>query len=214
VFYIAVASPLDQIGERYLLSAHMAQHMTIIYVCVPLVLTGTPLWLADAALAPAAVRGVARVLVHPVAAAAAFALCLAGWHVPAAYDHALQVKLIHVCQHLSFFAVGMLMWWPLLSPSSRLPRLPAGVRILYIFALGVLQTPLAAFLTFSREVLYPTYAFAPRLTALSPLEDQILGGTLMTVGGMFIALGLISWAFFVWHRESNREESHPPPPAR
>jgi putative membrane protein len=205
VFYLAVGSPLDQIGERFLLSAHMVQHMIIVYLAAPLVLTGLPVWLVDAALARSGIRAVVRVLTRPVVAAVLFALCMAFWHVPAAYDHALRVKVVHVAQHLSFFAAALLMWWPLLSPSRLLPRLPAGARILYVFALGVLQTPLAAFLTFSREVLYPTYEFAPRLTPLGPLEDQILGGTLMTVGGMFIALGLIAWAFFVWHRESEAD---------
>src|ERR1022692_4343179 len=29
IFYVAVGSPLDQVGERFLLSAHMVQHLLI-----------------------------------------------------------------------------------------------------------------------------------------------------------------------------------------
>ena len=38
VFYLAVGSPLDQIGERFLLSGHMVQHQLIMYVAAVLFL--------------------------------------------------------------------------------------------------------------------------------------------------------------------------------
>src|SRR5882757_2278516 len=47
VFYLAVGSPLDQAGERYLLSAHMLQHQLIIYPAAVLFLTGLPAWLVS-----------------------------------------------------------------------------------------------------------------------------------------------------------------------
>ena len=40
IFYLAVGSPLDQAGERFLLSAHMVQHQLIIYPAAILFLTG------------------------------------------------------------------------------------------------------------------------------------------------------------------------------
>jgi hypothetical protein len=45
---------------------------------------------------------------------------------------------------------------------------------------------------------------------LTPREDQVLGGTIMGIGGMFIALGLISWSFYCWHRQSEAESSSRP----
>ena len=45
IFYLAVGSPLDQAGERYLLSAHMLQHQLIIYPAAVLFLLGLPDWL-------------------------------------------------------------------------------------------------------------------------------------------------------------------------
>jgi len=42
VAYIAVGSPLDQIGEAFLFSAHMLQHMLLIYVAAPLIVLGLP----------------------------------------------------------------------------------------------------------------------------------------------------------------------------
>ena len=209
VFYLAVGSPLDEIGERYLFSAHMLQHLIIVNLAAPLVLAGTPRWLLDGIIDRPPLRPILRALSAPVAAAVLFALCLSIWHVPAIYDAALRDKLLHVVQHLMFFATALVLWWPLVSPSAVLPRRTPGVQVLYVVGLGALQFPLVAFLNFSREALYPTYEFAPRLIALAPREDQILGGALMGVGGMFVSLGLISRCFIRWHRESES----PSPPA-
>jgi putative membrane protein len=111
-----------------------------------------------------------------------------------------------------FFAAAIVYWWPFISPSQVAPRRPPGVQILYVVASGALQFPLIAFLTFSREVLYPTYEFAPRLINLSARDDQVLGGTIMGIGGMFMALGLISWCFYRWHRQSEADSASSPPP--
>ena len=42
VFYLAVGSPLDQIAERFLFSAHMLQHQLLIYPAAILFLLGIP----------------------------------------------------------------------------------------------------------------------------------------------------------------------------
>jgi putative membrane protein len=49
IFYLAVGSPLDQAGERFLLSAHMIQHQLLIYPAAILFLLGLPAWLMDRA---------------------------------------------------------------------------------------------------------------------------------------------------------------------
>jgi len=210
VFYLAVGSPLDQIGERFLFSAHMLQHMLIVNLAAPLVLTGMPVWLLDCLIDRPVVRPLVRRLTAPVVAAVVYALCLSIWHVPAAYDAALRDKLLHVVQHLMFFAAALVLWWPLVSPSQAAPRRSPGVQVLYVVGMGALQFPLVAFLNFSRESLYPTYAFAPRLVNLTPQEDQVLGGAIMGIGGMFLSFGLISWSFYRWHRQSERDASVPP----
>lgn len=205
VFYLAVGSPLDQIGERFLFSAHMLQHMIIIYIAAPLVLVGTPAWLIDRVIDRRVVRPVVRTMTAPVVTAVVYALVLSLWHVPAAYDAALRDKFLHIIQHLMFFAAAIMLWWPLISPSQVARARPPGVQVLYVVGMGGLQFPLVAFLNFSREVLYPTYEFAPRLINLSPQEDQVLGGAMMGIGGMLVTLGLISWSFICWHRQSEPE---------
>ncbi len=208
-FYLAVGSPLDQIGEQFLFSAHMLQHMIIVYLAAPLVLTGLPVWWLDRVIDRPVVRPVVRAATAPVAAAVIYALSVSLWHIPGAYEAALRDKLVHVVQHLMFFGVALIQWWPLVSPSRVAPARPPGVQVLYLVGLGGLQFPLVAFLNFSREVLYPTYDFAPRLLNLTPHEDQVLGGAIMGVGGMFISLGLISWSFYRWTRQTEPDPAVP-----
>jgi putative membrane protein len=73
--------------------------------------------------------------------------------------------------------------------------------MLYIFFVTVAMTPAFAFIVFSNGVLYPTYEFAPRITSLTPMEDQVLGGALMKLGGMTVALIAFAWSFLTWSRE-------------
>ena len=53
ITYLAVGSPLDQLGEQFLFSAHMLQHMLLIYCASTLFIYGTPAWLVDWLLEPA-----------------------------------------------------------------------------------------------------------------------------------------------------------------
>ena len=38
------------------------------------------------------------------------------WHIPALYDAAAEHPLLHALEHLSFFAAGVALWWPLIQP--------------------------------------------------------------------------------------------------
>src|SRR6202795_4315297 len=43
--FVAGATPLHNISEQYLLSAHMVQHLIFTLVAAPLLVAGTPAWL-------------------------------------------------------------------------------------------------------------------------------------------------------------------------
>lgn len=201
---------MDQIGERFLFWAHMVQHMVIVYVVAPLILAGLPGWVVDWFVKGRVVGPVLRFVTRPVVAGTVYVLSLSFWHVPAAYDYALRTKIVHVSQHLTFLTTAILLWWPLFTRSKLLPPLPYGAQILYVFAIGGLQMPLVGLIVFSREILYPTYEFAPRLMDLDPIQDQVMGGAIMGVGGMFITLGLITRAFYHWHMQSRTDEPASP----
>ena len=62
------------------------------------------------------------------------------------------------------------------------------------------QLPVFAFLTFANEAIYPTYAWAPRIINLDPLNDQILGGVIMKVVNMGFSLTILVSCFYYWSR--------------
>jgi putative membrane protein len=210
VFYLAEGSPLHDLAEIYLFSAHMVQHLLLSYVVALLFIVGTPVWILRPLLLNRVAKPVAKVLTRPVVAAVVFSLFFSGWHFPAVYEGALGSDIVHHSEHIIFIGTALLMWWPLLSPLPELPRLSNVGQILYLFALPFGQFLVAALLTFSSQVIYPTYAAAPRLLGMSALSDQQLGGAIMKFGG-FIVYGIpLVLAFFRWYRIENSSVARPP----
>jgi putative membrane protein len=203
LFYLAVGSPLDQVSERFLLSAHMVQHLLIMYPVALLMLLGTPSWMVDPLLSPPRLRRPLRMLLHPVTCGAVSSLVISLWHAPFLYEWALQDKLVHVGEHLMFLAVSLLYWWPLASPSGAFPAPGYGARLLYICATEVAMIPVAAYVVFSGDILYPTYEYAPRLIAgFTPAIDQLTAGAIMKFIGMGVSLTAMGICFFKWSKAS------------
>jgi putative membrane protein len=206
IFYLAVGSPLDQISEAYLLSAHMLQHQLLIYPAAILFLLGIPWWMIDALLQPRWVFAVARFFTRPVIAALVFLLVFGGWHAPWLYSAALTHKVIHVGEHLLFFGSALLYWWPLLSPSRRLPPLGYGSQMLYLLAVIIGLTPIHAYITFSHDTLYATYELAPRLFAnFSPQDDQLLAGVSMQLVALAVSMIACAVSFYRWYEAGERK---------
>ncbi len=206
IVYLAVGSPLDQIGEQFLFCAHMTQHMLLIYFSPVLFIFGTPTWLIDWLLKPEWLRKAMNVLTHPACGGLLFTFIYTIWHIPALYESALHDKRIHILEHWTMFSLGLIMLWPYLTTSTRVPRRSYGIRMLAIFLLMVGQLPVFAFLTFAGEAIYPTYAWAPRIIDLDPLNDQILGGIIMKVVNMGFSLTILAISFYCWAKSEEQDD--------
>lgn len=205
IFYLAVGSPLDQAGERFLFSAHMIQHQLIIYPAAILFLTGMPAWLVSHLTGRPGLKRVLGFITHTGICALGYTAVMSIWHVPALYDWALRDRAVHIAEHVTFFASALLLWWPLFSPSREFPPIRLPMQMVYLVAIAILATPLFAYLAFSKDILYPTYEYAPRLIPdFSPAQDQLLGAAIMKLGGMFVGFLAMIWVFFRWYRESER----------
>ena len=167
ILFIALLSPIHELGDNYLFSAHMVQHLLLISVVCPLLLLGTPAWLLRPMLRHPRVMGAARTLTRPVVAFVLFNLVFAFWHLPVLYDLALRQQGIHILEHIMFLGAGLIMWWPILSPLPELPRSPYVVQMLYLFLQPTVPSILGAIITFSDGTLYAWYAEAPRIWGIS-----------------------------------------------
>jgi putative membrane protein len=197
VLLLALLSPLDAVGEGYLLSAHMLQHVAISDAAPALLVAAIrgPLvffLLPAAVLAPLArlhrLRRVLRLLLEPAVAFGLWVVVFAAWHVPGAYDYVLTRPLLHGFEHASFVVAGTLVWLQLIDPARR-ARLTRGRRLALAGLLFACGQVLAYVLIFSYRPLYPAYADQPeRLFGLSPLRDQQLAGLVM-MAEQLLALG-------------------------
>jgi putative membrane protein len=199
---VALNGPLHDLSDHYLFSAHMVQHLVLTLVVPPLLLAGTPGWMADTVLRALARRRplgtLIRVLTRPLPAFACYAVALIAWHLPGPYNAALEAHPWHVVEHVALIATAVLGWWPILSPATVAPALPYGAQLLYLFVFGMPMTVVAAFVTGAEHVLYPFYAAAPRIFDIAPLTDQRLGGVIMWVPAAVIPVLVFSLVFFRW----------------
>ncbi|MGH7458302.1 MAG: cytochrome c oxidase assembly protein [Longimicrobiaceae bacterium] len=206
VMFAALQGWLHDLSDYFLFSAHMVQHLILILLMPPLLLAGLPAWMLRPALGVPGVRPLARWLTNPVVAFLLANSLFAAWHFPAPYDLMMRDHGVHVAMHLMIMAVGVVMWWPVASPLPELPRIAPPLQMVYLFVLGVPMMLVAALITFSGTPLYEWYVEAPRITPLSPLDDQRLGGVIMWVpGGLALWLS-ITVVYFRWSGGETRED--------
>ncbi len=201
---LALLSPLDHIGEEYLLSAHMTQHVLIgdvaplllaLGVAGPLALFVVPRPVLRA-LARRRPRAVLRILGRPWVAFAAWAAVMWGWHVPVAYQYALEHPWAHNVEHVSMITIGLMVWMHILGLVPR-RRMSHARRAGY--ALGLLAVGMAlSEVLFLRGPLYSVYIDQPeRLLGLSPTADQTRAALLMAAEQMITlvtAAALLMWS--------------------
>ena len=202
----ALVSPIDGLGEDYLFSAHMVQHVLLSDIAPLLLLLG----LSRVIMRPAT-RRLMRVeralgpLANPVTGIVIWLTIMYVWHLPALYDAATENPLIHVLEHVSFFAAGLALWWPLVQPVPMRHRLTGLQPIGYIGAAKAGLAALGLYLAWSSTALYPYYETTPRIWGLSPVEDQNVGGVIMMVEQSF-TLVLVMVALFVRALTQSEEE--------
>lgn len=208
VLLVALLSPLHTLGDDYLFSAHMLQHLLLMQVVPPLLLLGIPAWAVQQALAWAPIRWSERMLGQPLVAWSLGIGTMWVWHLPVLYNAALEHEGIHIVEHLAFLVTATMLWWPVVAPleAARLAPLAA---LLYLFAAMTASSILGIILTFAPPGLYPAYlhptdalGILPLLRdgwGLSPAADQQLGGLLMWVPGNLVYFCAFIGALARWY---------------
>ncbi len=198
VIFGSLNGPIHDLSDNYLFSGHMVQHLLLTMLMPPLMLAGVPGWMLRPLLRFAAIRAIATRITRPLACFLIFNTVIAGWHVPALYNAAMESHDIHILEHLMFMAAAVLMWWPLASQLPELPRLAYPGQMLYSFLMIIPMSVIAVYIVMADTILYPYYASAPRIMNLSPMEDQMLGGLIMWVPGGVIFMIIMTVVFFKW----------------
>jgi cytochrome c oxidase assembly factor CtaG len=187
---LALLSPLDATGERYLLSAHMLQHVLIGDAAPALALVALRGPLLFFLIPPVALGPLARIgalrsalawLLRPPVSLALWAVVFAVWHVPSLYDATLRHQGLHDVEHALFVLASLAVWTQIVDPARHgAPTVQQRIAIaVAVFAAGQI---LSYVLIFSFHALYPAYADQPtRLFGWSPVLDQQLAGVVMMV---------------------------------
>jgi cytochrome c oxidase assembly factor CtaG len=182
VLLLALVSPLDGLGEDYLFSAHMVQHLLLGDIAPLLIL----LSLSRVIMRPLtrrlqAIERALGPLAHPATALLLWLGLVYLWHVPALYDAALRHSAVHAIQHVSFFSAGVLVWWPLIQPVPMRHGLSGMWTFAYIGAAKFGLAALGLYLTWTGSVAFSYYEHVPRIWGLSAISDQNVGGAIMMV---------------------------------
>ena len=211
ILWLAIGSPMDGFADA-LLSAHMIEHLLLMSAVPPLLLLGLPVvpllrglpkvfrrLVAGPLIRMRSLRRFAHWLVLPLVAWLAMNVTFLAWHVPKAYDFALEHENWHAVEHLCFLSTSLLFWWRILRPWPAAAHRRNWGMLIYLISADVVNTLLSASLAFCDRPVYRFYLDHPNRFHVLPLEDQVLGAVIMWVIGslaflipaMFITVHLL-----------------------
>src|SRR5918998_6284065 len=207
VILAAVVSPIDGLGEEYLFSMHMTQHVLLGDIAPLLVL----LSLSRVIMRPATRRLMAveqrlGAFAHPVTFIAIWFALIYFWHIPALYEAAIESPLVHALEHASFFAAGLAVWWPLIQPVPMRRRLTGLGPFAYLAVAKLGLGVLGLYLVWSSSVAYDYYESVPRIWGLTAVEDQNVGGAIMMVEQSLVLVIAFCVLFVRMLTQSEEEE--------
>lgn len=215
--WIAIASPMDGFADA-LLSAHMVEHLLLMSFVPPLVLLGQPVVPFLRGMPAVITRTIVGPLIRlrwlrklgfwmmtPLIAWLAMNLAFLGWHVPAAYDFALENERWHDVEHICFLGTAILFWWPLIRPWPMHSKGIGWFMLPYLALADIVNTVLSAFLTFCDRPVYAYYLKGPNAFGIPPLTDQRAGAAAMwVVGSIVFLVPAVLIAFKLLNQESSR----------
>ena len=197
---LALASPIEAIGQTELFTFHMVQHILIGDLAPLALLAGLTGPILRPVLALPLVERL-RVVTHPFVALPLWALNLGFWHLPFAYQGALRHDAVHALEHLCFFAAGVVMWAPVLETLPAPDWFGSGAKMGYVAGVRLYETALANVFLWAGGVVYPYYRAGEELWGISPAADQVTAGAVMMIAGSLVTLAALAWLFLRLARE-------------
>jgi putative membrane protein len=200
LLWLVIASPMDGFADA-LLTAHMIEHLLLMSAIPMLLLYGLPVVpllrglprpFVRIFLGPLMRSGALRRILHwmmtPAISWLAMNVTYLCWHIPAAYDFALENETWHGIEHLCFLFTSLLFWWYIMRPWPAEERWDDWGVLVYLAFADIVMTLLSAFLAFCDRPVYQFYIDHPNPFHFNVLDDQVLGAVVMWVIGSFAYL--------------------------
>ncbi|HEY8575716.1 MAG TPA: cytochrome c oxidase assembly protein [Devosia sp.] len=174
-------------------AAHMALHMTVVGIGVPLVAIGLAPMVAE--------RLPASQIMLPIVISLVDLVVVWGWHAPALHDAARSMPWVLAIEQACFFLVSLAVWVLALASTAQTRMQAALAGALSLFFTSMHMTLLGALLGLAPR---PMFSHVHQgLFDLSGLADQQLGGVIMlAIGGVIYLAGGLSLVARALRREA------------
>lgn len=180
---------------QHLILHHVGPVLIVLAAPGPVLRAGTPAriarWLRSI---PRWVRRPAqvlfRILQHPLIAPTLFVGLIFFWLTPSIHFTAMLDTRRYLLMNWSMLVDGILFWWLMLAPRQvqGSAAIGYGTRLVILSLVAVPQILLGAYITLHSTPLYDIYAICGRAWAISPLDDQQLGGLLTWIPAAMMSL--------------------------
>jgi cytochrome c oxidase assembly factor CtaG len=192
---------------------HMIQHLMLIMIAPPLLVSGQPVTLLLHASRNPLHTWVKRIIrsqpvawiTFPAFGVAAYAATIVGTHLTNFMNLVTEHDAIHESEHVLYLVVGYLYFLPLVGREPIKWKVSYPLRLFLLF----IAMPVDAFtgVVLGSYQTDPFVPMEPRSWGPSPVNDLHQGGAVMWVGGAAIMFVLIMVTFFAWTRESRSSAS-------
>ena len=182
-------TPLEALSY-HLLSMHLLQNVILAEWAPALLVLGIPPSVGERF----GRIGAVRLLTRPPFALGLWLLVYFAWHLPAAYDAALEhpATLLHL-EHAMYLGAGALLWWPVLQTPHHLSN---AARALYLFLAFILASPIGLLLALAPGRGLRLLRRGRRALGLGAHADQQLAGVTMAMEQAIVFFAVFAIFFF------------------
>ncbi|MGA9853013.1 MAG: cytochrome c oxidase assembly protein [Gammaproteobacteria bacterium] len=196
---------------QHLVLHHLAPFLIVLAVPQAIMASGIPRRLREGLLIPLwRSRGVQityQFIQQPLVAAVLFVGLIYYWLIPSVHFKAMLDASLYNLMNWSMALDGLLFWWLILDPRSREQgaRARFGTRLLLVLAVMIPQLMLGSYIALSRTDLYTVYAICGRISPISPITDQHIGGLITWIPSCMMS---VVAALIVFSRWTRRDSSY------
>ena len=213
LFILVTFSPIDFLARNYLFSAHMIQHIVLLLIVPPLLLTGTDKHFLGKVVNIPFLRKILNFLLFPIVAWVLGVGSMWVMHIPSFMMDMHNSAFLTNAKMIILLILGSLFIWPVYSPVN-FRKLGPLLSSMYLFLACVGCTVLGIFITFAPEGMFTaamnyTNPVINNLVSLdwgiSSGSDQMIGGLIMWVPACIIYLTNVMITLLRWFTTRSTE---------